>query len=251
MQLEGMVSIVTPVYNVAGYIEDTIRSVLSQTYAGWEWILVDDHSGDESTSIIEKYLSDERIRLIKLDKNSGAANARNEGIRQARGRYLAFLDADDIWLPKKLEKQLEFIKEKEAAFTYTSYEFGDVNADPTGRIVKVLPELNYRKALSRTIVFTTTVLFDLDLIPKDKVMMKSIPSEDTATWWRIMREGYTAYGLLEVLAIYRRPESSLSSNKVNAIKRIWNLYRKEENLGIVSSVFYFIFWALRATIRRL
>ncbi|MCR4787262.1 MAG: glycosyltransferase [Lachnospiraceae bacterium] len=251
MEGAGTVSIITPVYNASSYVGEAIKSVLAQTYTEWELWLIDDASTDDSADVISGFLGDERIKLVSLKENKGAANARNEGIDRARGRYIAFIDADDIWHKEKLEKELSFMKEKGAVFAYTSYEFGDENAEGTGRLVNVCDRLEYKKALSRTIIFTTTVMFDTEGISKEEIRMKSVPSEDTATWWRILRKGYTAYGLNENLAIYRRPLSSLSSNKAVAIKRIWNLYRNEEGLGVLKSARYFVFWALRATLRRL
>ncbi|MCL2254692.1 MAG: glycosyltransferase family 2 protein, partial [Lachnospiraceae bacterium] len=138
-----------------------------------------------------------------------------------------------------------------AAFTFTAYEFGDNFANGTGKIVSVPLTLTYRKALSRTIIFTSTTLFDLNKIDKDYLKMPNVVSEDTATWWKILRNGYTAYGMNVVTTIYRRPAGSLSSNKIKAIKRIWYLYRKVEKLSIFSSTYNFLFWAVRATKRRL
>ena len=105
--------------------------------------------------------------------------------------------------------------------------------------------------MSRTIIFTTTVMFDLEKIDKALIQMPNVASEDTATWWKVLRNGYTAYGLNEVLAIYRRPAHSLSSNKLTAIRRIWNLYRKEERLSLVASAWNFVRWAYRAVMRRI
>ena len=246
-----LVSIVIPVYNAAAYIEATIKSVLAQTYTDWELILSDDCSTDDSYGVIEPFLKDERISYIRLNENVGAANTRNRGVKEAKGDYLCYLDSDDIWLPDKLKKELDFINKTGAAFAFTSYEFGDENACGTGKIVKVPETLTYRKALSRTVIFTSTVMFDLNKISKEEIMMPSVPSEDTASWWQILRSGYTAYGLNEVLTIYRRPKSSLSSNKGTAIKRIWNLYRNVEHLNIFESAYYFLFWAIRATLRRI
>lgn len=251
---QDLISIVTPVYNAENYILETIRMVLRQTYDNWELLLVDDGSTDQSAQVIQTCLEqnpDPRIRLIRLERNGGAAAARNRGIEEAKGRYLAYLDADDIWLPQKLQKELDFMEQKQAAFVCCSYEFGDENAKGTGKIVHVPPQLTYRQALSRTVIFTTTVLFDLTKLTKEQIRMPLVKSEDTASWWRILRQGYTAYGLDEVLAIYRRPKKSLSSNKLEAMRRIWNLYRKQEQLGVLQSAWYFCFWAWRATMRRI
>lgn len=249
-----MISIVTPVYNAASFIRQTIEMVKAQTYTDWELILVDDGSKDNSLEVIEAYLKempDERIRLIKKGKNEGAALTRNRGIQEAKGRYIAFLDADDVWLRHKLQRQMEFMKEKDAGFVFSAYEFGDEEAIGTGRIVHVPESLTYKKALSRTVIFTTTVLLDTQKISKDLIYMPNVPSEDSATWWQILRNGHVARGLDEVLAIYRRPAKSLSSNKLKAIQRIWYLYRKVEKLSLPASCIAFVGWAYRATVRRI
>ena len=261
--MEEMVSIIVPVYRAAPYIAETIAMVMKQTYRNWELLLVDDYSPDNSAEIIQNIIEKQsdralsyscgagRICLIRKEKNEGAAKARNTGIERAKGRYIAFLDADDIWHPEKLERELSFMKEKQAAFAFTAYEFGDEKAQGTGKIVKVPERLTYRKALSRTVIFTSTVIFDTAKIPKELIRMPAVASEDTATWWKVLRNGYTAYGLNESLAIYRRPAKSLSSNKFTALKRIWNLYRREEKLSLPVSVFCFCLWAFRATLRRI
>ena len=245
-----LVSIVVPVYNAGNYIEKTIQMVQEQTYTEWELLLVDDCSKDDSVEKIKPFLSD-KIHLIRKEKNEGAAEARNTGIDRMKGRYLAFLDADDVWRREKLEKELAFMKEKDCAFCFTSYEFGDEEANGTGKVVKVPETLNFKQALPRTIIFTTTVLFDTEKIDKKLLKMPNVPSEDTATWWQILRAGYTAYGLNENLVVYRRPEKSLSSNKFVAIKRIWFLYRKQAGLSVWKSAYYFVIWAFLAVWRRI
>ena len=263
--MEEMVSIIVPVYMAEAYIAETIEMVRRQTYKNWELILVDDASPDDSAEIIQEAASQKlsgenpetdrfskgRIHLIKKEKNEGAARARNTGIENANGRYIAFLDADDVWKPDKLEKELAFIKDRQAEFVFTAYEFGDEEARGLGKIVNVPERLTYRKALSRTVIFTSTVMFDMSKLSKELIRMPEVESEDTATWWKILRAGYVAYGLNEALVIYRRPKKSLSSNKFKAMKRIWNLYRKEERLTIPVSMFCFCLWAMRATLRRI
>lgn len=256
MEMTGeLVSIIVPVYNAGSYIEETIRMVRNQTFKEWELILVDDCSSDDSREKIricmEEDVGNERIHLIEKEKNEGAAGARNAGLEAAQGRYIAFLDADDVWLPDKLEKELAFMKEKDAAFVFTAYEFGDESAKPTGKVVRVPSTLTYHEALSRTVIFTTTVLLDTEKTGRELIRMPKVKSEDSATWWKILRNGFTAYGLNEVLAIYRRPAKSLSSNKLEAVRRIWNLYRREEGLSFPYSCYNLFFWALRATLRRL
>lgn len=246
------VSIVMPVYNAEQYLEQTVASVQAQTCTDWELIAVDDCSPDGSFALLcELAGQDARIRPVRQERNQGAAQARNRGIGLAEGRYLAFLDADDLWSKEKLEKELAFLKEKQAAFAFTAYEFGDSEGRGNGKVVHVPETLTYRQALSRTVIFTTTVLFDLEAIDRELIKMPDVKSEDTATWWKILRAGYTAYGLDENLAVYRRPERSLSSNKLEAIRRIWRLYRGQEGLSVIRSAWYFCFWAVRAVLRRI
>lgn len=282
--MSELVSIIVPVYRAEAYIAETIAMVISQTYRNWELILIDDCSPDGSVEAIRRMLdryerrslsageqsgherelwqdvrsaeeytdgTGRRIVLVCKKENGGAAAARNTGLDMTQGRYVAFLDADDVWLPEKLERELHFMEEKRAGFVFTAYEFGDEQARPTGKVVHVPPRLVYRKALSRTVIFTTTVLLDKERVPVQLMRMPPVESEDTATWWQILRAGYTAYGLDETLAVYRRPPGSLSSNKFAAMRRIWHLYRRQEKLSVISSARYFVLWAYRATVRRL
>ncbi len=255
--MSELVSIVMPVYQAEEYLEETIRSVQEQTYENWELIAVDDHSADGSFQLLASLAQkDSRIRPIRQERNGGAARARNTGTRLAEGRYLAFLDADDLWAPRKLELELAFLAQKqrecrEAAFVFTSYEFGDSQGRGNGKVVRVPGRLTYREALTRTVIFTSTVLFDLTKLDRELVLMPEVKSEDTATWWRILRAGHAAWGLDENLAVYRRPARSLSSNKLEAMRRIWNLYRRQEGLSAAKSAWYFCFWAYRAAARRL
>lgn len=250
--MSAAVSIIVPVYNAGSYIGETVEMVRRQTFADWELILVDDGSSDGGREKLRTLAGEEkRIRLIEKEKNGGAALARNTGIDAARGRYVAFLDADDVWLPQKLERELAFMEERDAAFVFSAYEFGDELARGTGKIVHVPETLTWKKALSRTVIFTSTVLLDTHRTGKELIKMPDVKSEDTAAWWKILRSGYTAHGLNEVLAIYRRPARSLSSNKLEAVKRIWNLYRREEKLSLPYSIYNFVLWAFRATARRI
>lgn len=250
---ENLVSIIVPVYNIEKYIKETMDSVRSQTYQAWELLLVEDGSTDGTVNVITEYMEqtkDSRIRLIRQPSNMGAAKARNRGLEEATGRYIAYLDADDLWMTQKLEREVAFMKEKQAAFAFTGYEFADEEGKGTGKVVKVPEVLTYKEALKNTTIFTTTVMFDTEKIEKNQLIMPVIKSEDTALWWKVLRSGYVAYGLNENLVRYRRAGKTLSSNKLEAIRRIWNLYRKAEGMGVVSSAYHFCFWAVRAVLRR-
>lgn len=251
--MKETISIIVPVHNAEKYIQETIASVLEQTYEEWELILIDDCSTDNSVEVMEKIKEDNSekiIQIIKQPTNQGAAKARNKGVATSTGRYIAFLDADDIWNKNKLEKQVQFMEKKQAAFSFTGYEFADEDGVGMGKIVRVPETLNYKQALQNTTIFTTTVMFDTLKIEKQKIEMPIIKSEDTALWWKILREGHIAYGLDENYALYRRAGKTLSSNKLEALRRIWNLYRKAEKLSIAYSIYNFFFWAVRAVKRR-
>lgn len=276
---DGLISVIVPVYGAEDYIAKTIAMVEAQTFEDWELLLIEDASPDKSAQAVRSALAgcrqqdvsaelsvqlsnvctaevytDEQGRQILLlckEKNEGAAAARNTGLKLAQGRYIAFLDADDVWFPDKLAREFVFLQERQAGFVFSAYEFGDQDAVPTGKIVHVPPVITYREALSRTVIFTTTVLLDREKIADELIEMPLVESEDTATWWQILRAGHKAYGLDETLAIYRRPPKSLSSNKIKALRRIWNLYRRQEELSVFRSLRYFIPWAFRAAARRL
>jgi teichuronic acid biosynthesis glycosyltransferase TuaG len=250
--IDELISIIVPVYNAQDFIAKTIEFVQAQTYEKWELILVDDGSTDKSVEIINnKSQTDSRVRLIRQEINGGAAKARNRGIDESRGRYICFLDSDDIWERGKLSRELEFMKSQNAGFVFTGYEFADEEGNGLGKIVKVPDKLTYSQALKNTTIFTSTVMIDRKLIPDEDIYMPYIASEDTATWWNILRGGRVAYGLNENLVKYRRSSNTLSSNKMVAVKRIWDLYRKHEHMGIIKSLYCMLFWAFRAVFRRI
>ena len=253
MNMNETISIVVPVYNAEKYIEATMNSVMAQSYQDWELLLVLNGCVDGSERVIREFAEAhpaERIRIILETENQGAAMARNRGVMEAAGRYIAYVDADDLWVPRKLELLLQFMKEKDAAFVYSGYEFADEDGKGTGKVVSVPGQLTYREALKNTTIFTSTVMFDLEKLTREQIQMPCIKSEDTALWWKILREGHAAYGLNENLVLYRRPKTSLSSNKLEAIRRIWNLYRKAEKLSVPYSMYNFCHWAVTAIRRR-
>lgn len=254
-----LISIIVPVHNAEKFIKDTIDCVRAQSYEDWELLLIEDGSEDRTMDVMTaclEELKDSRIRLKKREirtpqeRTFGAARARNLGLSLARGRYIAYLDADDRWREDKLERELSFLQKKNAGFVFTGYEFGDENAKGTGKIVRVPETLTYKQALANTTIFTSTVMIDTEKIEKSLLEMPYIKSEDTASWWKILKTGVTAYGLDENLVVYRRAGKSLSSNKLEALRRIWNLYRKAAGLSVFASACHFVPWAYRAVKRR-
>lgn len=249
--MTDLVSIVVPVYNAERFLDETINTVLNQTYTNWELILVNDCSTDNSVNVIKKY-KDKRIKLINNKTNSKAAISRNNGITKAKGRYICFLDADDLWDNKKLEKQVNFIKEKDCAFSFTGYEFADENGKPNGKKVFIPEKIDYSQALKNTTIWTSTVMFDMNKLSKEDIYMPNVPrGQDTATWWKVLKKIDYAYGLNEILSFYRRTNESLSSNKLVALKRTWNLYRNVEHLNILKSSYNFIWYCFNAIKRRI
>lgn len=249
---EKLVSIIVPVYNAEKFIDDTIKSILQQTYNNYELILVNDCSKDKTLEILKEYSKkDKRIKVIENKKNLGVALTRNNGIKEAKGEYICFIDADDKWDKDKLEKQAKFMENHKCAFSYTSYQFCDENCNPNGPKVIVPKTIKYRQALKNTTIWTSTVMFNMDKLTKNDILMPNVKSEDTALWWRILRTKVEkAYGIQDIYSYYRRTKGSLSANKFEAIKRVWHLYRKSEKLGIIYSLYNFCFYAFNAVRRR-
>ena len=205
---EGLISIVVPVYNAENYVEAMLESVLAQTYSHWELILVDDGSADCSVETIKRFLkTHQSIQLLELGSNHGPAYARNAGIQRARGEFLCFLDADDLWESDKLESQLFFMRKNHIAFSFTAYEFILEDGTKTGRRAHIPAEITYAQALCNTTISTITVMFDRKQIPAQLLRMPEVESEDTAMWWQILRAGYRAYGMDRVLSYYNFSES--------------------------------------------
>ena len=234
-----MVSIITPSHNAERFIAKTIESVLAQTYQEWEMIIVDDLSSDDTVQVIKTYAQIEpRIKLIKLEKKSGPAIARNRAIEASLGRYIAFLDADDLWAPEKLEKQLSFIKKYDLAFTYSSYEVIDREDEVLATFV-TLPDISYKSMLKTCSVGCLTAVYDREKL--GKMYMPTLPKrQDYALWLSILKKIGTTKGLLEPLAYYRVGQTSVSSNKVNVAAWQWKVYRDVEQLGLVKSIYYFV-----------
>ena len=240
-----MVSIITPSYNSSKFIGETIASVKNQSYTNWEMIIVDDCSKDNSVEVIETFCKeDKRIILIPLCNNVGAAEARNMALRKAKGRFIAFLDSDDLWEPEKLRIQIAFMIENNYAITCTHYKILDPNRKSINpRIIKSKPFVGYNGVLLYCPVGNSTVIYDSQIIGKVEVPNIKKRNDD-ALWLKILKIEKYIYGLDKVLASYRLTPNSISSNKFDLIKYHWQLYRKIENLSYFRSVFHIIVWAI-------
>ena len=249
--MKKMVSIITPSYNSSRFITYTIESVISQTYTDWEMIIVDDCSKDNSVDVIKQYLKkDTRIKLVILEKNIGAAEARNVALRQAKGRYIAFLDSDDLWMPSKLEIQLEFMKKQKCAFSFSSYELISETGDNLQHIIRVPDTISYKQYLRNTIIGCLTVIIDKE--ETGNFEMPNIKSShDMALWLLILKKGFKAYGINIVLAQYRLVTTSNTAQKSKAAKDVWRVYRNIEKLSLLYSAFNFVMYAVNATIKRI
>lgn len=246
-----LVSVIIPVHNAERFIDDTVASIKSQTFSNWEVIMVNDSSTDNSRSIMESYTTDPRFRVIDLSGKGGAANARNAGLAAAKGRFIAYLDADDIWFPDKLEAQLAFMEKHECAFSFTAYEYATADGIGVAKIVQVPSTITYREAIKNTTIFTSTVMFDRQKLDEKLMVMPDVPSEDSATWWQVLRSGIKGYGMRDPKTLYRRSAGTLSANKFTAIKRVWNLYRNVEHFNVFYSAYCFCFYAFNAVVRRM
>lgn len=221
----GLVSIITPSYNCSRFIGETIDSILSQSYHKWELLITDDCSTDNSREIISEYCRrDSRIRLFKLDNNSGAGAARNNSIKEATGRYIAFCDSDDRWYPNKLEEQLTFMTQNNVTLSYTSYDVCNEDDHLIGYI-KCLPKLSRFKILRDNGIGCLTAIYDVSKIGK-KFMPTVRKRQDWCLWINIIKEIGEAHGLQKALALYRVRSGSISSNKIEMLRHNFNVYYK-------------------------
>lgn len=248
---EPLVSIITPVYNAERFLVDTIKSIQNQTYKNWELVLVDDCSKDKSSDMIKKFqANDDRIRYIKLEKNSGASVSRNTGIKNAKGRFIAFVDSDDIWQPEKLKIQIEYMLENKLGFTFTSYRYMKEDGRLTKKVAKAPKKINYKGLLKNTIIGCSTVVIDKEIVGEFSMPLVR-RGQDTATWLQILKTQDYAYGIEKDLVNYRLVGDSLSSNKIKALKRTWNTYRNVEKLSVLKSSYVFCFYVINAIRKRL
>lgn len=225
--MNDLVSIIMPSYNTAKYIAKSIESVTAQTYTNWELIIVDDCSMDETDYIVSDFLKDSRIRYLKNKENSGAAISRNRALREAKGRWIAFLDSDDIWVKDKLEKQICFMETNNYSFTYTDYRI-QLNGKWMPYINTAPDFVDKRRLYNYCYFSTITVMYDRNVVGLIQIAdLKK--NNDYAMWFHAV-EKTTCYRLPECLSYYIKHENSVSSgNKLNLIKHHYLLFRKELN----------------------
>ena len=243
----GLVSIIMPCYNASAFLKETLDSVLAQTYQNFELLITDDCSTDDSVAVIRSF-GDPRIKLFHNEKNSGAAETRNRSIRHASGKWIAFLDSDDLWEKDKLEKHLNFMVEKGVALSMTYYRI--MNAE--GEIVKeYCPSKEfyvYKDVLKQCPLSCSTVIFDAEKLGKVE-MPQAEKREDLAYWLLLMRGGEKAWCYPELLTTYKVHANSVSSNKAKMIKYQWRVYRRNERIGLIPAAYYLANWAIRGFLK--
>ena len=252
--IKPSVSIITPCYNSQNYLDKMISSIVSQTFDSWELIVVDDCSTDKSINVIKKFLKkDNRIKFFKLTKNSGAAVARNNSINNSKGKYIAFIDSDDLWEMNKLHEQLFFMKDNNIHFSFTAYIIIDDNGNSTGKTVdsSQTGSFSYKDMLAKKATLgCSTVMLNKKTFEDLLNMPLLRTGQDYAFWLKLLKNtNQEAFILPIAFTQYRINPKSISRNKLKKAKRQWAIYRNNENLNFVTSLYYFCFYAFRAVFR--
>lgn len=235
--MQPLISIITPNYNCGRFIAQTIESVLAQTYRHWEMLIVDDCSTDNSYQIALEYSQkDTRIKVFQNEKNSGAAVSRNKAIELSQGEYLAFLDSDDLWLPEKLERQLQFMQENDCDFSFTEYEHIDEDNNSLLKVAKVIKQLTYKKMMLHCFPGCLTVMYNQKKI--GKIFAQDIKkNNDNALFYPVLKKCEKALGYKECLGLYRIRKGSISRNKVKMIEPYIKVLHDFEGHSLVVSSF--------------
>lgn len=240
--MENKISIITACYNSEPYLPDTIQSVLNQSYQNWEWWIVDDCSSDKSVEVIQSY-DDPRIHLVSCKENVGAAKARNIGIQKASGRFLTFLDSDDIWLPKFLEVAINFLIENKEELVYATYKRFDEDLNPLLEDFEAEDHITYKRLLYNCPIPMLTSMYDTKRIGKVEIPDVDM-REDYAMWLEILKRVPEARAIKEPLAIYRIRRTSYSRNKLKILRKQFAVYYKYLKLSLPKSTYYTLHWAL-------
>ncbi|NBI29325.1 glycosyltransferase family 2 protein [Chengkuizengella marina] len=241
--LEDLVSIIMPAYNCGDYIGFTIDSVIAQKYKNWELILVDDCSTDNTKEIVKEYMvNDHRIKYYKLEENSGAAVARNKALDLAKGKYIAFLDSDDVWFPEKLSKQISFMKVNRYNFTCTSYTKIDELGNYLNRTIRAQSIRDYDGVL-KTCPGNSTVIYNAEKLGKFKIPNIK-KRNDYVMWLQVIKKEKYLYGIEEPLSSHRIRTDAISSNKFSLVGYHWKVYREIEKLSLIKSSYLIIYWII-------
>lgn len=234
--VDGLVSIVTPVYNCESYIAQAIESVLAQTHQSLEMILVDDCSTDNSAAIIASYQKlDDRIKYVKLDRNSGVAVARNAGLEETRGQYVALLDGDDYWKPEMLEKLIVCAEKTGADIVYCSYEIVDEQGSKLCNDFVVPEETDYRRSLVKSVILPSATMMTGRLAKNSRFPI-DMYHEDIALWFQLLRDGCKTRGVPDVLVSYRQSSGSKSADKAKAAYGRWIIYRRHLKIPLIRCI---------------
>ncbi|MDE5994464.1 MAG: glycosyltransferase [Oscillospiraceae bacterium] len=249
--MSDLVSIIMPSYNTACFISDTIRSVLAQSYTNWELIIVDDCSTDNTDEVVKTFLNDTRIHYIKNDKNSGAAVSRNRALREAKGRWIAFLDSDDLWMQDKLEKQILFMADNDYRFSYTNYIEINEQSKPNGKSVTGPKCITKHGMYNYCYMGCLTVMYDAEAV--GLIQIEDIKkNNDYAMWLKVCKKA-NCYLLDETLAMYRKRSGSISNHGyLKLIKWHYRLYREAEKKNPITSIALTgrnLFWGVWKKIR--
>nr|WP_315422946.1 glycosyltransferase family 2 protein [uncultured Pedobacter sp.] len=248
--MEPLVSIIVPCHNSAKFITATLNSIIAQDYQSWELIIIDDQSTDDTRAIVEKFSSNyNNVQFIPLPKNMGVSNARNVGMAKAIGKYIAFLDSDDIWLENKLSRQVAYMEDKMLAMTFCAYK--RINED--GAIISgVTPapfSVGYEQLLSHNMIIFSTSMILKGVI--GNLEFSKAGHEDWIFFLQLFKKCKLGYGINEPLALYRIRKGSISSNKLKAVVKTWKILRESEKLGLVKSMYHFSKYAVLTILKRL
>ncbi|MCM1107549.1 MAG: glycosyltransferase [Clostridium sp.] len=240
------VSVIMPVHNAEAYIEEAIQSVLAQTYTNWELLVVDDCSTDRSVEVMMRYVElDSRIRMFTNPRSSGMPGApRNRGLEEATGRFIAFLDSDDVWLPDKLEQQIPLFDYPDTAIVYSNYEKITEEGERNNRLIIAPTQATYGRMLMGNVIGNLTGIYDTSKV--GKIYFRHIHHEDYVLWLYILKQGFVARNTGTVVALYRVRTQSVSSRKFTVLPWQWNIYINVEKTGYVKAAFYFVCYAFQA-----
>lgn len=240
-----LVTIITPCFNAAATLAQTIESVMAQSYTEWELLVIDDCSKDNSGEIAKNYAGKcDKIKYFRTDTPSGSpAMPRNIGIEKARGEYIAFLDSDDVWFPDKLKKQMDFINTHGGDLIYSYYEKMDWEGKRNNRVVRTPAVSDFSSNLRSCHIPCLTAIVSRKAI--GDIRFKPIRQEDYCFWLDILRKGYTAFNICQVTSLYREAPNSRSANKFNMFKAHWNILRRHQNIPVIKCCFFIVTYAVQ------